>query len=645
MKSSETKHVLHALAFHDKSLDVALRTWLYHQELPKATEHIDQLLRDFAEHYHFCNSGLFPDVDAVHTVAFSLLLLQTDAHNPQIKRKMSKPQFLKRTLAALDGRVASEVIQVFYDNIVYHAIESKWVQSIAPSSSTWFSMFAGYPSSEAFSCPHQNYKTALAKILTPPPIRNITNDLSNSDDFVHISTELSTIGMLKACHPIRVDLSVDGNGDGDGDTDPSGPYTPIIHGNLQAQFNQMHLLTPGPPTPTVSHFMGNPPDCNNLYTDVEQLYISEASDSTNQFGMPHYNERERDFDWMFDGSDPFLSMVAQCETAGTGFPFTGNSPSDLGGMGLGVNFANAGRDYVNMKDVNNFVAQHDSASMEIQSINGRNNMFQDQNTSKPPGEQEHPKSQRSCFSSPYERTSGDRSLFNINIGDHRRPFSVEKYRNSFDKHTLQGLGLDFSLQERSLHGDISRPPAAPRSKRPSSLNLTAVNGANLPMAPATSTPTKSFFTKYRRPSSFTKSRSCALQLYSPALTGRRSSWSAESSYMSLLPSPALPSPTITPGDTILSLPSNTPPASAPNSPTSPTSGSDCEYVPTAIAPKPIKDVHVKGRNVDKACNNCKKSHLRCDEQRPCRRCIVTGKGDCKDVEHKPRGRPRLSKKP
>lgn len=51
----------------------------------------------------------------------------------------------------------------------------------------------------------------------------------------------------------------------------------------------------------------------------------------------------------------------------------------------------------------------------------------------------------------------------------------------------------------------------------------------------------------------------------------------------------------------------------------------------------------KGRNVDKACNHCKRSHLRCDNVRPCRRCVATGKTGCQDVKHKPRGRPRLQK--
>lgn len=59
---------------------------------------------------------------------------------------------------------------------------------------------------------------------------------------------------------------------------------------------------------------------------------------------------------------------------------------------------------------------------------------------------------------------------------------------------------------------------------------------------------------------------------------------------------------------------------------------------------PNQLVTKKGRNVDKACNHCKRSHLRCDDMRPCRRCVATGKTGCKDVQHKPRGRPKLHKK-
>ncbi|EHK43189.1 hypothetical protein TRIATDRAFT_34761 [Trichoderma atroviride IMI 206040] len=47
-------------------------------------------------------------------------------------------------------------------------------------------------------------------------------------------------------------------------------------------------------------------------------------------------------------------------------------------------------------------------------------------------------------------------------------------------------------------------------------------------------------------------------------------------------------------------------------------------------------------HVASACVPCKKAHLRCDAQRPCSRCLGSGKEDaCVDVQHKKRGRPRL----
>lgn len=47
-------------------------------------------------------------------------------------------------------------------------------------------------------------------------------------------------------------------------------------------------------------------------------------------------------------------------------------------------------------------------------------------------------------------------------------------------------------------------------------------------------------------------------------------------------------------------------------------------------------------HVASACVNCKRAHLSCDVQRPCTRCVASGKQDtCYDVAHKKRGRPRL----
>ncbi|KAF1975066.1 hypothetical protein BU23DRAFT_459790 [Bimuria novae-zelandiae CBS 107.79] len=64
-----------------------------------------------------------------------------------------------------------------------------------------------------------------------------------------------------------------------------------------------------------------------------------------------------------------------------------------------------------------------------------------------------------------------------------------------------------------------------------------------------------------------------------------------------------------------------------------------------IAPQPLRQAKPARRtkaHVASACVNCKKAHLSCDVQRPCGRCVASGKQDtCKDVQHKKRGRPRL----
>ncbi|KAF1923946.1 uncharacterized protein M421DRAFT_73999 [Didymella exigua CBS 183.55] len=61
--------------------------------------------------------------------------------------------------------------------------------------------------------------------------------------------------------------------------------------------------------------------------------------------------------------------------------------------------------------------------------------------------------------------------------------------------------------------------------------------------------------------------------------------------------------------------------------------------PAARATKPARRTKA---HVASACVNCKKAHLSCDVQRPCGRCVSSGKQDtCKDVLHKKRGRPRL----
>ncbi len=63
--------------------------------LPGEAQKIDRMMERFASHYCASNADVFTNPDSAYLLAFSLIMLNTDAHNPAIKNKMSKAQFIK----------------------------------------------------------------------------------------------------------------------------------------------------------------------------------------------------------------------------------------------------------------------------------------------------------------------------------------------------------------------------------------------------------------------------------------------------------------------------------------------------------------------------------------------------------------------
>eukprot|EP01127_Copromyxa_protea_P011477 TRINITY_DN2883_c0_g1_i1.p1 TRINITY_DN2883_c0_g1~~TRINITY_DN2883_c0_g1_i1.p1 ORF type:complete len:1558 (-),score=280.57 TRINITY_DN2883_c0_g1_i1:34-4707(-) len=81
--------------FSDMSYDRALRHYLHFFMLPGEAQKIDRIMECFAHRYFQHNPGVFPDADTAFILAFSLIMLNTDLHNPSIKNKMTKDQFLR----------------------------------------------------------------------------------------------------------------------------------------------------------------------------------------------------------------------------------------------------------------------------------------------------------------------------------------------------------------------------------------------------------------------------------------------------------------------------------------------------------------------------------------------------------------------
>ncbi|KAG8219938.1 hypothetical protein J3R82DRAFT_937 [Butyriboletus roseoflavus] len=110
------KLFIERFGFHGDPLDVALRRLLMDIGLPRETQQIDRVMEAFANRYLSCNPDLFTSRDHPYILAFSLIMLHTDAFNKSNRRKMSKADYLRNT--TLPGLIP-EVLDCFYDNILF----------------------------------------------------------------------------------------------------------------------------------------------------------------------------------------------------------------------------------------------------------------------------------------------------------------------------------------------------------------------------------------------------------------------------------------------------------------------------------------------------------------------------------------------
>lgn len=97
-------------------LDVALRRLLMVMSLPKETQQIDRVVEAFSKRYDECEANLFGSPDNAYVLAFSMMMLHTDAFNRHNKNKMTKADYVRNT--RLDG-VSPTVLEAFFDNITF----------------------------------------------------------------------------------------------------------------------------------------------------------------------------------------------------------------------------------------------------------------------------------------------------------------------------------------------------------------------------------------------------------------------------------------------------------------------------------------------------------------------------------------------
>ncbi|KAK2077578.1 hypothetical protein QBZ16_004423 [Prototheca wickerhamii] len=115
-----------ALDFTGLDFDGAIRRFLQGFRLPGEAQKIDRLMEKFAERYVACNPGAFRSADVAYVLAYSVILLNTDAHNPGVKVKMSKADFLRNNRGINDGGdLDPNFMGALYDRIVRDEIRLK----------------------------------------------------------------------------------------------------------------------------------------------------------------------------------------------------------------------------------------------------------------------------------------------------------------------------------------------------------------------------------------------------------------------------------------------------------------------------------------------------------------------------------------
>ncbi|KAJ4501838.1 hypothetical protein C8R41DRAFT_873085 [Lentinula lateritia] len=104
--------------FKDKPIADAMRELLESFRLPGEAQQIARITETFASTYFAAGPAEIKSEDAVYVLAYSVILLNTDLHNPQVRKRMSFEEYQRNLRGVNDGSDFSpEFLQEIYDTI------------------------------------------------------------------------------------------------------------------------------------------------------------------------------------------------------------------------------------------------------------------------------------------------------------------------------------------------------------------------------------------------------------------------------------------------------------------------------------------------------------------------------------------------
>ncbi|EGF98164.1 uncharacterized protein MELLADRAFT_46109 [Melampsora larici-populina 98AG31] len=126
----ENVEAMHAfidyMDFSNMRFTEAMRNFLQAFRLPGEAQKIDRFMLKFAERYFQGNPGTLANAETAYVLAFSIIMLNTDAHSPQVKNRMTKQEFIRNNRGINQGAdLPEEYLSAVYDEILADEIRMK----------------------------------------------------------------------------------------------------------------------------------------------------------------------------------------------------------------------------------------------------------------------------------------------------------------------------------------------------------------------------------------------------------------------------------------------------------------------------------------------------------------------------------------
>ncbi|KAL3526546.1 hypothetical protein ACH5RR_011202 [Cinchona calisaya] len=120
--------------FRNMNLDTALRIFLETFRLPGESQKIQRVLESFAERYYEQSPDILVNKDAALLLSYSLIMLNTDQHNAQVKKKMTEEDFIRNNRRINGGNdLPRDFLSELYHSICENEIRMIPEQAAAAS--------------------------------------------------------------------------------------------------------------------------------------------------------------------------------------------------------------------------------------------------------------------------------------------------------------------------------------------------------------------------------------------------------------------------------------------------------------------------------------------------------------------------------